>query len=479
MKRLAALLLALTAALCMVSAPPAAADSIVGNGIDFACEATTGPVLGAIADAIAGEDLCDKIGDTGGKKVEEEWNNVWNSVLGDAIKSGEDAAKWILRKSLTTALDGPSLRLEDTGLFGEKATLAGMLVWLGWVIAAFGLMWQLGKMAVTGQMKYAGQALIGWVQNALLTGIGLTIISSLLFLGDEMASGLVEQTFGDDGKAISRIVQVMLPASVLNPGIAIGVVTALVFIGFLQMMMIYLRESAIPIQCLLLPIAGAGRIGGEATRQWAPRLVTSILVIIAYKPLLAIIICVGFAEFGHAQTLSEWLRGLATLTLGVIAPGPLMKLFAPFGAEIGAGFSAGGALGAAANIGSSVMSGGSGGGSGGGGSSGGGGGGKGPNGPDRDPDPQGPDPVQHAQYVNTTMGPQNGKDTPEGKVPRQADSPDRGPAPAEATKGMVSDGPVKGEAAAAAGPVGMTIEVMDGVNNAIQKGSDEMGGGKQ
>ncbi|CAM5316392.1 Pyrophosphate--fructose 6-phosphate 1-phosphotransferase [Streptomyces badius] len=72
----------------------------------------------------------------------------------------------------------------------------------------------------------------------------------------------------------------------------------------------------------------------------------------AYKPLLAIIICTGFAEFGEAVTLAEWLRGCATLLLGILAPGPLMKIFAPFGAAVGGGMAAGGmspALAAAAD----------------------------------------------------------------------------------------------------------------------------------
>ena len=458
MRRFAALLLALTAALGLISAPPAAADGPIGQGVDLMCEAVGGFVLNEVADTLAGTDVCDLIGDKTDKAMEEQWQAVWDSVLGDVINSGKDVAVWILRTTLTVALEGPSLRLEDTGLFGKDATLAlaGALMWLGWVIAAFGLMWQLGKMAVTGQMKYAGQALVGWVQNALLTGAGLTIIASLLMLGDRVTQGLVEMTFKDSGAAVERAVAVMVPAFIYNPGIVAGVVVGLVFIGFVQLVMIYLRESAIPIQCMLLPIAGAGRVGGEVTRQWAPKLITSILVIIAYKPILAVIICIGFAQFGHAQTLSEWLRGFATLVLGVVAPAPLTKIFAPLGAEVGSGLSAGGALGAASNIADLVGSGRDGGGS---GSSGG--------------DGKGTDAVQHAQYVEKNMGSQNGgQDAPEAKVPRQAESPDvhKG---SVGKDGMVSDGtPVKAVPEAA-----IALELFDGINKGIQRGSDEMGGG--
>ncbi|HEY9372288.1 hypothetical protein [Streptomyces sp.] len=451
------LLAALATALCLLSAPPAAADGPGAQAIDLMCEAASGPIAGAIADALTGEDVCDKIGDKTAKALSPAWDSVWKSVLGDVIKSGKDVAVWILRTTLTVALQGPSLRLEATGLFGKDATLAGIMMWLGWVIAAFGLMWQLGKMAVTGQMKYAGQALVGWVQNALLTGAGLTIIATLLQLGDELTQGLVDATFKDPGQAVERAVAVMLPVAIQNPGIVAGVVIGLVLIGFVQLVMIFLRESAIPIQCMLLPIAGAGRVGGEVTRQWAPKLITSILVIIAYKPILAIILCIGFAQFGHSQTLSEWLRGFATLFLGVVAPAPLTKIFAPLGAEVGAGLSAGGALGAASNIADLVGSGRDGGGGGGG-------------------DGQGTDAVTQAQHVEQSMGPQQGAQSPpEGKVPRQAESPDVG---SRDVKGKVVADGVKTEAGAAAGgPVTLGLEVLDGINNTIQKGSDEMGGG--
>ncbi|KPC73440.1 hypothetical protein ADL27_52195, partial [Streptomyces sp. NRRL F-6602] len=94
--------------------------------------------------------------------VKEAWKAVWESIVGDIIRVCVDGVKWLIKKTMTFALQGPTINLEETGLFEPDATLAGMLVWLGWVIAAFGVMWQLGRMAVSGQSKYAGRALLGW-----------------------------------------------------------------------------------------------------------------------------------------------------------------------------------------------------------------------------------------------------------------------------------------------------------------------------
>lgn len=489
-RRLAALLLTLVAVLTVsVSAPqPAAADGI-GDAINGACRIATGPVLGTIlhlggqspgsAGSITGSNLCDKVGEIGEKKVKEAWKKVWDSVLGDVINSAADVVKWVIKKVLTVALMGPSVDLKGTGLWGGKATLAGMLVWLGLVIAAFGVMWQLGKMALTGQAKHAGRALVGWVENTVLSTIGVSVFALLLSAGDALTSGMVNATFEDDGKAAETIVAALVPTAISNPITLLAVVGVLGLIGFTQLIMVFLRQSAIPFICLLLPVAGGGRAGGDTTRKWAPRLITSGLVIVAYKPILALIICVGFSEFGHSQTLAEWLRGCATLLLGILAPGPLTKIFAPFGEAVGGGMASGGAIGGLTAAAGFL-----------GGRLGGGGGGGG----DDDSDGGAPPttPMSHAQMVAQTMGSQNGGGDGEGgdsqgqtppgdaRVPGQG-TPGGTPGPDGGTPGAgTGAGTGAAGTAAAAGAtagVGLALNVLDGVNNAVQDASGQIGNG--
>ncbi|MGI5484995.1 hypothetical protein [Streptomyces lavendofoliae] len=349
-RRLAALLLAMVAALgltVVAPQPAAAADGPIADGLQVVCHVAGGPV-GQVIDGLSGffddggQSLCDKIGDKGAKAVDEAWKGVWESVLGDVLKAGMHVVRWVIEKVLTVALMGPSVDLSATGLFGKNATLAGMLMWLGLVIAAFGVMWQLAKMAITGQAKHAGRAALGWVENLILSAVGVALFALLLAAGDALTAGLVEATFQNDDTAVDRVVAVMMPTAISNPVMVAGVIVALLLVGFIQLVMVFLRQSAIPIICLLLPVAGGGRTGGDATRQWAPKLITAGLVIVAYKPILAVIVCTGFSEFGKAQTLAEWLRGLATLVLGILAPGPLTKIFAPFGAAVGGGLASGG-----------------------------------------------------------------------------------------------------------------------------------------
>ncbi|GAA3127222.1 hypothetical protein GCM10020254_88340 [Streptomyces goshikiensis] len=349
MRRLAVLLLALIAVFGVsVSAPQPAAANPPGTGVKILCQAVSsgamgvllGPV-GGVAGAFGSEPACKAVGDVASKQFEEQWKKVWEGPLGDLIKSAQDAAKWTIQKVLTISLMAPSVDLKATGLWGGKrATLSGMLMWLGLLIATAGVMWQLAKMALTGQAKHAGRAMLGWVENIVLSTIGVALFVELLVIGDAISAGLVKGTFDDGGVALDRIIAVMIPKAVGNPVLMLGVVQVLVIVGFVQLVMVFLRQSAIPIICLLLPVVGGGRAGGDVTRQWAPKLITSGMVVVAYKPIVTVIICTGFAEFGSAGTLTEWLRGCATLVLAILAPGPLTKVFAPLGAAAGGGWPA-------------------------------------------------------------------------------------------------------------------------------------------
>ncbi|WP_435256116.1 hypothetical protein [Streptomyces althioticus] len=508
-RRLTALLLAL-ATMCglMLSASPTAAALPFpdpGDPAEILCRAGTSSIWDYLpggvdepSDSIAGADECEMVDEAVERAMLAPWKAVWDSIVGDIIRSARDATTWSLKKTLTFSLEGPSVDLEGTGLWGGKATLAGMLAWLGLLIAVAGVMWNLAKMALTGQAKHAGRAMGGWVENLVLSFLGVGLFGLLLAAGDAMTKGLVDATFADDGSANDQIIGVLVPLTIMNPIIVLCMVGALLLIGFVQMVLIFLRQAAIPIICLLLPVAGGGRTGGETTRKWAPTLITSGLVIVAYKPIVAIIICTGFAEVGHAEGVVGWLRGVATLFLAVVAPAPLTKIFAPFGAAVGSAMGSGGAssaLSAAAGyLGAKKEKG---------GDSGGGGG-------DRGHAPA--DPVSHAQYVDQVRpgAGQNpgrsgdggqGRDGSQGgdaqaqaarnessRVPSQAgaagaDGADAAAAgsssPTATGAGTAATAGAAGGAASATGAAGVGIQVLDGVNDAIQGASGQMGGGNQ
>ncbi|MFG2913113.1 hypothetical protein ACGF0D_09505 [Kitasatospora sp. NPDC048298] len=448
-------------------------DGIVGSIVEVGCDFG----LVGVYDHFTDGHHCEKLGETVNEAISTEWRDIWDSAVGELLKAGIEFVKGLVRFTLTVALQGPSLRLEDTGLFGEQATLAGMLVWLGLIVSVSGLVWQIGRMAVTGQMRHLGQALSGWFLNCLLCAGGVSGVALLLRTGDALTDGLVDRTFGDSGAATGHIVDVLVP-HVVNPFIVICGLLVLVPVGFVQLVLIFLRNSAIPIQCLLLPIAGAGRVGGETTRKWAPLLIRSILVSIAYKPMVAVIICSGFAEFGHAGTVVEWLRGLTTLMLGVLAPAALVRIFGPVADEVGSAMSSGGAVAAMSAAGSYASRRRHGGadtedtGSGG-----------------VDSDARPVSAVEHARRVEQSLSANSNADrqagtgdvalshaarnnaAQAGHIPAPSTPPDCAPG-ASGTAGAGA-----GVAGAAAGAAGLTIQVLDGLSEVVQRGAGEIGNG--
>ncbi|WP_369185363.1 hypothetical protein [Streptomyces sp. Y1] len=484
--RIAALFLALAIVLGTGTAtarPAAADDGVVGTIVKYSCGFTAVGMIERMTD----NDWCDSAGKAADKAVKEEWDKIWKSAIGDWLKAAIELCKTLIAATLTVALKGPSLKLEDTGLWSGNAVLAGMLAWLGVLISAFGFMWQAGRMAVTGQAKHLWRAASGWGQNALLSIFGVALVALLLEAGDALTDGLVQGVFHDDKTAFDKIITTMVPEGVVNPVIVVCGSVVLILVGFIQLMLVFLRNSAIPIQCLLLPIAGAGRAGGDATQKWMSKLISSILVGIAYKPILAAIICAGFTEFGKANGFSAWLRGLATLLLGILAPGPLTRIFASLSEELGSGMAGSGAIGAVGAIGAMAKRGSEGGGGGGGGDAGGGG---------AEPTSA----VEHAKHVAQTMpksgtsegGQDDGGDalaqaarTGAGQIPNptppgDSAAPAAGVPGAAGTENEAGTAGISGTAAGAAGAAtgaGLAIQVLDGLSQTVPQGAEEIGNG--
>ncbi|MGA5579453.1 hypothetical protein ACPCK9_32210 [Streptomyces koyangensis] len=457
--------------------PPS--GGLAAGAAEAVCEAAG---LGISGDFLEMPELCEAFAAVAEKGVEEAWASVWESIVGDIIRVCVDAVKWLIKKTMTFALQGPTVDLEETGLFGPGATLAGMLVWLGWVIAAFGVMWQLGRMAVSGQSKYAGRALLGWFENMAVTAVGVSLMALIIVGVDKATTGLVDLTFDSADKAHADVAATMVfgatAASLagFNPMLIGGAVLVVLILGFITMAILFLRDIAIPIQALLLPIAGGGRTGGETTQKWLPKLCTASLAVIFSKFLIAVILCAGFAGMDGATSLVAWFRGAVTYGLACAAPFMLMKFFQPLGMAVGSGLAMGGALGAAANIATLMEKSRSAGGARAGAS----------DAADQDHGGEAKggaaDAVSQAQRLERTMPSQGGSGGDKKAVPTQRSSEAEAGTDASASggSGTAKTGGTSAVAGGGAGAVagaGMALEVLDGVATQAAGPAEPGGGG--
>ncbi|MGW1767190.1 hypothetical protein ACWCQL_24365 [Streptomyces sp. NPDC002073] len=409
-----------------------------------------------------------------GKVISEASQKVANSVLGDAAKSMAEFVADFMQVGFGWWLMTPSVQVKDSGVLGDTTdptkslSLHALMVSIGAGIATLLVMFQGIKMIMQRKGAPLAQMLQGLLINGLVSAAGIGIIDALIIASDELAKLILTIGFGGDDVP-KRMAAMLLPA-MANP-IGLMTIALVVFIiGGIQMVMLFLRQAAIPIQALLLPIAGAGQLGGESSRQWLPRLFTTIMVVITYKPIAALIIAVGFTEMANGNGIIDFVRGVVTLALSVIALKSLMGLFAPIGLSMGNAVAAGGGLGGALGMVGSALGGQM-------ASSGDGGSGSGPTSATQhaaDMDRNGP--------ANTGGGGDDGSSAiQQASVPKQGGPSGAESAAPAAAEGAASTGAATGSAAttataAAAGPVGIALVVAEAGKQAIDKAGGAVGG---
>ncbi|MGX9891171.1 hypothetical protein [Streptomyces sp. NPDC002276] len=349
------------------AAAPAVADAVpaslpagppaIDGWWDVACNLLLTPSLGAAGATacVAGKIIAPKAG----KAISEALANTVVKPMADGMT---EFVTQMLKVGLTWWLTTPSIQVKNSGVMDSQTgkmpdgstvtfSLQAIMLGVGQMIAIILVILQGIRAMIQRKGKPLSDALQGMVVNVLVCALGVTVIDSLLVASDQLTAAIINVAFHGDEKLTERVVLMLLPTG-FNP-MAILVIASIVFlIGGVQFIMNFLRQASIPIQALLLPIAGAGQIGGEKTKQWLPRLYTSIAVVIVYKPTVALIISAGFVEVANGSEFIDWFRGIVTLFLSIVALKSLLGLFAPLGASVagatGGGFSS--ALSAAGGV---------------------------------------------------------------------------------------------------------------------------------
>lgn len=305
-----------------------------------------------------------------------------NTVLGDAAQSMAEFATEFVKVTFTYWLMTDSVQIKDSGVLGDpdqpndptkSLSLHAIMVGIGAGIATILVMFQGIRMIIQRKGAPLAQIIQGLLLNVVVSAAGVGVIDALLIASDQLTKAILYVGFGGDTDVPARMATLLLP-TIGNPMGLLTIALIALIVSGIQVVMLFLRQAAIPIQALLLPVAGAGQVGGDSSRQWLPRLFTAILVIITYKPMAALIISVGFTEMANGNGIIDFIRGVVTLVLSIFALKSLLALFAPLGLSMGNAVAAGGGLGGALSMMGGAMASQTGGSGGDGGTGGGGGG---------------------------------------------------------------------------------------------------------
>ncbi|MFE9484494.1 hypothetical protein ACFYNM_38680 [Streptomyces spororaveus] len=420
---------------------------------------------------------CAKAAIKGGEKaVSVASQKVSESVLGDASKSMAEFVGEFMRTGFGFWLMTPSVQVKDSGVLGDtassdpmkKLSLHGLMMGIGAGIATLLVMIQGIKTIIQRKGAPLAHMLQGLMVNMLVSAAGIAIIDALLIASDQLTKQILYVGFG--GADVPDRMAVMLLPALANPIGLFAIAFIVLIVGGVQIVMLFLRQAAIPIQALILPIAGAGQLGGESSRQWLPRTFTAIMVIVIYKPVAALIISVGFTEMANGNGIIDFIRGCVTLALSVIALKSLFALFAPIGASVAGATSAGGGFGGALSIAGSALGGQMGGA---GGDGGGGGGGGAPT-----------SASQHASDMDRSGPAGGGGGDSEGSsavkasanIPQQGGSPEAAEAATTATETATSGATTAATTASAVTPVGIAMVAAEAGQAAINKAGGTVGG---
>lgn len=226
------------------------------------------------------------------------------------------------------------------------------------------VLWQCGRMILSRKKDPLLNIGAGLIRYTVITTIGLIVLAGAIKAGDALAQAMIQDTalkFANRMKDMLTLAILANPFGLLIIGLLLGLV------ALFQWVIGFLRQAGILILAAMIPLAASGSLN-ESTKAWWPKLATSALALVAYKPAAAFIYMIGFTFMGSKQSFTTVMVGAMVLFLSLFALPALLKFFSWAEQQVSGSGSGGGSAFAGA-LGAMAASGGSGGGSGGGSSS--------------------------------------------------------------------------------------------------------------
>lgn len=334
-------------------APLARPVPALGTG-DVLCGIAGTAIFGPIGGLTGALGVCDKAGKVISNAVGSLFDTMVLSPITDDVNS---AVASELQTMFTWWLNWPSVSV-DSNDYG----MAGLTKWIAGAVAIILLMQQGIRMIMRRKSAPLVEAIEGLLKFAFMAAVGETLLAMLLAGSDSLCDWIIRTGFtcpplpqSCDNNTLAKGL-----AGAFAPGDGIATILLLIFgilaalMGIIQLILLVIRQSAIPIEACLLLIAASGQVGeaNGRTRSWSPKLWASITGVVLYKPMAALVIVVGYKEIVTAKGLAAVITGFVTLLLSVFALPSMIKIFAPI---VGAASGGGGGGGLLAVAGEAMM----------------------------------------------------------------------------------------------------------------------------
>ncbi|BAS18363.1 protein involved in conjugation with cellular fusion (plasmid) [Arthrobacter sp. Hiyo8] len=186
---------------------------------------------------------------------------------------------------------------------------------------------------------------------ALVTGLGLGVISILVIAADAFSAAIIERS--TDGKGFAESMKLLVLTGQTGGGVFILIVLGLIGLlaSLVQIVLMVVRSGMLVILAGILPTTAAFT-NTEMGRQWFQKAVGWTIAFLLYKPAAAIVYSVAFLLMGNnngKDALTGSITGFTLMIVALFALPALMRFVTRWsGRRFRRGAGAGAAVGAMA-----------------------------------------------------------------------------------------------------------------------------------
>ncbi|MFF4010619.1 hypothetical protein [Streptomyces sp. NPDC001717] len=266
--------------------------------------------------------------------AEAKFSEFASNALKEAASYIGESVVWLLSQFASLFNETSSVNLHETGI--AKVNL--MMTSLAAVLAAFLLLIQFGKVAVSHNGAPAATALIGLAKWAVISSVYWVVAQTALRWSDEVSIWIVNKTFHGGGSgeaAATKAMQQQLGtlfgglvtggggtatiggALIAGEGVAASAVGVVIVMGIVCILAIaalwvevLMRQVGIMVIIATMPITLAGQLS-DTTSEWWPKARNALISLILMKP--AIVVCFSIGHFAMAEG-----KGVQNMLVGFV-----------------------------------------------------------------------------------------------------------------------------------------------------------------
>jgi hypothetical protein len=261
-------------------------------------------------------------------------SGVSGSIFDQLTKWWSDAFS-----SMTSAFSKAFLQAGDISINQlQSSGLWRLEVGVGATIAAGLMIWAGARSAWTRSGDPIAAGLIGAIKAVFATAMVFVIVTALLGIADALTQAVINASAGDSSAFATKVGQL---ASISGLG---GVSGALVFLfavlGVLITTVLWaemlIRAAGIVIVTVSTPVGAAGLVSPR-TAGWWRRLVSAEIALIFVKPIVALVLAIGFTVSHDSTGIQGALVGFMVLAAAALAWPVVGRMFTFFEGQFAIG----------------------------------------------------------------------------------------------------------------------------------------------